>query len=593
MAPFDDSIKEEVRSRIDIAALIGRYVNLKPAGQTLKGLCPFHKEKTPSFTVNPARGFYHCFGCKRGGDVFSFIEEIEGVGFAEALALLADECGVELQKQQPAPSPAPNRKNGGTAVPQLNKQELFKIHDLAARYYYSNIKTSEEAVTYFKSRGLAPETVKTFRLGYASDDWSSLIDFCGANGIPSSSLIACGLAIKNESGRIYDRFRNRIIFSLSDLSGRVIGFAGRGITGDAVPKYLNSPETMLYKKKRFLYGLHLSRQAIKEKQSVIVVEGYMDYLSLYQAGIENVVATSGTALTPEHAQLLGRFTSSITLIFDGDSAGMEAAQRAVFTLAPTNLDLSVLTLPHGEDPDSMVKKQGKEAFEAFLENACYWSDFIIERMIATHNASTPRGKAAVIGALAPLVQSIGEEITSQQFKQNLAEKLGLDERTIYKKLPGFRPRQLYRTSTSSLSSDDQFCSTLEGSFLRILFASPDLIQEARTYVTPETLTDGISGDIYYLILDTFDRNSNLNGISDATDNPEIKRIIAMLQVKETVTENIHDELVQKIIHLRKKFLRFKERECRVQMKRQPHRRSELLHRMSEYITQLHELDGGE
>jgi DNA primase len=593
MASFDDSIKEEIRARIDIAALIGRYVNLKPSGQTLKGLCPFHKEKTPSFHVNPARGFYHCFGCKRGGDIFKFIEEVEGVGFAEALSMLADECGIELQRQQPSPSYIQNQKNGGTAVPQLNKQELFKIHDLAAGYFYSNIKGSQEAVSYFKSRGLLPETVRAFRLGYAPEGWSSLIDFCKGNGIPSAALIACGLAVKNETGRIYDRFRNRIIFSLSDLSGRVIGFAGRGLSSDAVPKYLNSPETLLYKKKRFLYGLDQARQAIKKKQSVIVVEGYMDYLTLYQAGIRHVVATSGTALTPEHAQLLGRFTGSIILIFDGDTAGMEAAERAVFTLAPANLDLSVLTLPDGEDPDSVVKNGGKETFESLIENARYWSDFIIDRMITTHTAATPRGKSLVINSLAPLVQSIRDEITTQQFKQKLAEKLGIDERTIYRKLPDSRQRSTRDTRGPSLSADERYCGTLEGSFLRILIARPELINEARTYVTPETLTDGISGDIYYLILDTFDRNRNLNGISDATDNPEIKRTIAMLQVKETVTENIHEELVQKIIHLRKKFLRFKERECRVQMKQQPHRRSELLHQINEYITQLHELDGGE
>jgi DNA primase len=600
MPPFDDHIKEEVRSRSDIAAVIGRYVTLKGSGQTLKGLCPFHKEKTPSFHVNPVQGFFHCFGCGKGGDVFSFVQEMEGVSFPEALAMLAEECGVVIEQRQQTHSassdypeydgyaPTDNAPSG-----ELTKTDLLKIHEIAARFFYRNIRPSPAAVQYCKSRGLEPETVRDFKLGFAPESWTGLIDYCRNENISEEALVTCGLAIRKENGRCYDRFRSRVIFSLCDLSGRVIGFAGRGMEADAIPKYLNSPETQLYKKKHFLYGLGRSRQTIKEKGTVIIVEGYMDYLTLYQAGIRNVVASSGTALTPEHAQLLSRFTHSILLTFDGDNAGRTAAERAVFTLAPFNFDLSVLLLPPEDDPDSLVRTQGREAFESLLATAQTWSEFIIGRMITQHKATTPRGKSAVVDALAPIMHSLRDEIVAARFKKDIADQLGIEERLLNKKLSGGAEERRSRPSGSLLSRDTLYAGTLEGSFLRLLFAKPELIDEARNYVTPETLTDGISGDIYSLMIATYDRNHHFNAIIDSSDDPEIKRLLSFLMVAEVTIQNIHDDLVQKIVHLRKKYINSRIRECKLQMNREPHRRSELLQQLRDYMTQLHELDGGE
>lgn len=352
----DESIKEEVRSKADIASVIGRYVKLKASGQTLKGLCPFHKEKTPSFHVNPQRGFFHCFGCGKGGDVFTFVQEIENIGFLDALKMLARETGVELG-EAPYTSPESKDKSG-----EVSRTDLLRIHELARDFFYRNIRSSPQAIEYFKSRGLKGETVKEFRLGFAPSGWSSLIMFFQEQRIPLSTLVKCGLAVEKENGGGYDRFRNRVIFPLHDLSGRVIAFAGRGMNDEVQPKYLNSPETLLYKKKDFLYGLYKSRQYIKDQGYCLVMEGYMDYLTLYQAGIRNGVASSGTAFTAEHGRLLQRFTSKIVLVFDGDSAGQTAAQRAVFILAPLDLDISILVLPGDEDPDSFVKSHGPQAF---------------------------------------------------------------------------------------------------------------------------------------------------------------------------------------------------------------------------------------
>lgn len=593
MAIFDESIKEEVRARTDIVSVIGRYVNLKAYGQTLKGLCPFHKEKTPSFHVNPAQGFFHCFGCGKGGDVFTFLIEIEGIGFVEALTMLADECGIVLAPAAEDTSGSYAQHLGQDSSCQLSKTELLRIHEIAANFFYAQIKNTPAVVAYFKQRGLQPETVRDFRLGYAPEGWSTLIDYCKQQQIASESLVACGLAIQKEDGRCYDRFRNRIIFPLFDVAGRVIAFAGRGMEEDAIPKYLNSPETLLYKKKLMLFGLHRARPAIKERKTALIVEGYMDYLSLYQAGIQHAVATSGTAFTVEHAGLISRFTKNVTLVFDGDAAGQKAAEKAIFILVPLNLDVGVVTVPGNEDPDSFVRTHGREAFEALLQKSRPWSGYIIERLMTEHNAATSRGKSAVIAALTPLVHSITDSIAVQRFKREIAELLGVDEQTVYKRVSSTASRANGERVSEQSDHYKGYCDSIEGTFLRILFAHPEHIAEARNYVTPETLTDSVSSDIYSLILAAYDQNQHLIGAVDRTGDPEIKRLISLLLVKGSVPEHVHEELVQKILHLRAKFLRFRIRECKLAMKREPHRSTELLHLLQDLLTQLNELGGGE
>lgn len=593
MAPFDDTIKEEIRSRIDIVSVIGRYVNLKQAGATLKGLCPFHKEKTPSFQVNPARGFFHCFGCGKGGDVFKFVEEVEGIAFFEALTMLGEECGVEVKPQ--SRNEQYFNEEGEDASPATgatSKTELFRIHEIAAEFFYKTMRSAPDAVAYLKSRGLLAETVRDFRLGYAGDAWTSLTDYCKALQIDEALLVACGLAVQKENGRVYDRFRNRVIFPLNDISGRVIGFAGRGMTADIVPKYLNSPETLLYKKKHFLYGLYRSRQAIKVAGRVLVVEGYMDYLSLVQAGVENVVASSGTALTPEHGKLIGRFTRNVVLLFDGDAAGQSAIEKAIFTLAPFGLDVATLSLPGDDDPDSFIRKQGKDAFIALLKTARPWSGFIIDKLVSQHNGVTPAGKSAVVQALQPLITAITDPIILQQFIKEVSQKLDLPERLIQGKSAPVSDVSPDTTETVSVK-EEQFITTLEGTFLHILVARPEFIAEAQQYVHPETLTDGLSADIYSLILQVYERDQSLAKILDGTSRPEIRKLISFLMVKAVIEDHIHEELVQKIIYLRKKYLRSRQRECKILLKQDPHRREELLRLLQDYMTQLHELDGGE
>jgi DNA primase len=583
---FDDTAKEEIRLRADIAAVIGRYVKLKQSGQTLKGLCPFHKEKTPSFHVNPLRGFFHCFGCGKGGDVFTFVQEIEGVSFPEALAMLAAETGVTLEKGHGQPP------RDAAEVSSLSKTELVEINTLAADYFYGQIRSNPAAVAYFKSRGLEAETVRDFKLGYAPQGWSSLITFAEGKGVSADALTAAGCAVRKEDGGVYDRFRDRIMFPLVDLSGRVIGFAGRGMEKEATPKYLNSPETVLYRKKEFLYGMNVTRNHIKEEKRVLVVEGYMDFLTLYQAGIRNIVATSGTAMTQEHAHIIKRFASQVVLVFDGDEAGQAAARRGVFTLAPFDLDVSVLVLPPEEDPDSFVKKSGADPFRAMIAAARPGNEFVIEKVIAENGGKTPRGQKAVIEALSPLLESMTEPLARTRFRKDLAERLGIEEKNVYRLLPDARGNGKKRPLPCT--DEEKYLTSLEGGFLHLLITQPALIAEARQYIAPDTLTDGISGDIYSLMLELYDEKGSFDGISDRTDDAEIQRVISRMLVQPALEQNIHDELEQKMVHLRRKSLRARVRCNRILLKSEKDAflRDGLVRRINDDTRQLHELGGG-
>jgi DNA primase len=585
---FDDTAKEEVRNRADIAAIVGRYVKLKQSGQTLKGLCPFHKEKTPSFHVNPVRGFFHCFGCGKGGDVFSFLQEIEGASFPDVLKMLAEETGVTLPRPQTGSAPETGTPEDVSGL-SLSRTAMIDIHKAAADYFYAMIRPHPQAVAYFKSRGLTGETVRDFRLGYAPQGWSSLITALSGRGIPADALVSCGLAIKNAEGSAYDRFRDRIIFSLTDLSGRVIGFAGRGLEADAVPKYLNSPETALYRKKEFLYGLNSTRQYIKEEKYALVVEGYMDFLTLYQAGIRNAVATSGTAMTPEHAHLLMRFTSRVILVFDGDEAGQNAADRGVFTLAPFDLDVSILSLPPDEDPDSFVKARGPDAFRALLQGARGANDFIIDRAVVRNGNRSARSQKAVIGQLLPLYQAMPGEVARSRFRRELADRLGLDEKVVAREMR--LPAQARERSQTQGNGPD-FMHSLGWKFLHLLVSRPELISETRGYITADIFSDEEASELYSLVIEYYDSHGNLNGIISEAKDSETQQLLSSMLAMPAFEENQQTELVQQIIYLQKKFLKMRSRANRMLLKseKDPGRKSELMLQIQNDMKQHHDLD---
>jgi DNA primase len=589
-----DVAKEEIRARINIADIIGRHVALKPSGQSLKGLCPFHKEKTPSFIVTPAKGIFYCFGCHKGGDVFTFLIEHDGLSFPEALQMLADEAGVRLEPARSPHGNFPGKSEASDSIAWADqpstqvipKNELLKINEMAVEFYYRQTRSHPRAIDYFLGRGLTRETIRDFRLGYAPPGWTELLSHAQQQGISQESLVQCGLVISKPGNKIYDRFRDRIMFPIFDTSRRAIGFGGRGLTPDAEPKYLNSPETVLYHKNKTLYGLHVAQLHIKQAKSVIIVEGYMDFLALYQAGIKNVIATSGTALTDTQARIIQRFSSTVFLVFDGDGAGINAAKRAVFVLAPCNLDVRVLILPDEEDPDSFLKKYGKDPFLSLLEKSVGFMNFIIGKTIKDIGIETPQKKSLTLDAMVPLIQCVSDSIVRMEFVKSLSEALHISEAAIIERV---RRQQRVSEPDSEKNADD-FPGTIEGHFLRLLLSEPPVIKEACEYITPETFTDQFSGDLFLAIVACFEKDPSLDSLIGSISDPEKKRTVSRLFALGNYEGDVREDMRHSILRLQRKFLKNRRRHYQARLITEPENRHTLLELIREDSTQLKEIE---
>jgi len=420
----------ETRNAADIVEVVSEVISLRRSGKNYMGLCPFHSEKTPSFTVSPDKQIFHCFGCGVGGNVFSFLMKQEGVTFPEAVRMLAQRYGVAIPRK-PVTAREKDRLD--------ERRHLLAINRMAAEYYRTALHRgpgSEGARSYLETRGLTPETIDLFQIGYAPEGWDNLLRHLKQKRIPETWIEKCGLAIarKSRSG-FYDRFRDRILFPICNLRGETIGFGGR-VMNDALPKYLNSPETPLYSKSRSLYGVHLARPDCRKNAAVFVVEGYLDLIALYQHGIRNAVATLGTALTAEHARLLRGLIGEngrVTLVFDSDEAGMRAARRGVEVFDKEQVNAHVLVLESGYDPDSFVFRHGAEAFRKAAEKAQPAILFMLETAVETFGTSI-EGSVRVIEAMTLPLASITDSVERALYIKRVAERLGIDEMDVRQKL---------------------------------------------------------------------------------------------------------------------------------------------------------------
>lgn len=373
---------DDLIARADIVEIVGRRTQLKKAGREFKACCPFHDEKTPSFTVSPGKGFYHCFGCGAHGTAVGFLMEYDHLSFVDAIESLAGTMGVEVPRSE---SDQPARRY----------DELFSLMDAVARYWQGCLKESAVAVEYVKSRGIDGSTAKRFGIGYAPDGWSHVLDKFGQSDEATERLLATGLVIRKDDGKHYDRFRDRLMFPIRDSRGRTIGFGGR-IMGKGEPKYLNSPETVLFHKGRELYGMYEARQAIRHIERLVVVEGYMDAVALARNGIDFAVATLGTATTNEHLNRLFRLTDNAYFAFDGDRAGKKAAWRALENALPEvreGRQIRFVFLPDGQDPDSFVNENGAAAFVDLLDAGLPLSEFLIQELSGQVDMETIDGRA--------------------------------------------------------------------------------------------------------------------------------------------------------------------------------------------------------
>ena len=451
-------IVEQVRQAANIVEIAAQYTALRARGHKHVGLCPFHSEKSPSFTVDADKQLYHCFGCGVGGDVFSLVMEKENLSFPEALKFLAERYHV----------PLPDQRRLSPQALKLEEQVL-NLNERTLAFFQKNLQSTAEgrkAQDYLKKRALREETIRDFKIGYALNSWDSLSSFLRAQGASAELLEKAGLALPGKrKGEVYDRFRGRVIFPIFTLTGKIVGFGGRTLF-DVEPKYLNSPDTPLYTKGHLLYGLDASKDAVRQAGEVILVEGYTDYLALFQAGIKNVVASLGTALTPSQLGLAARFAPRIVINYDGDAAGRTAAFRALPLCFEKGLETRVLVLPEDLDPDGYIKKYGVDAYRIAKDKAGTGIRFLLDQATRGQRLAVPEVKARVLQGLMPILENIPDAVIRSEYLRDAAETLGIDE-NVLRRISQLRP---------SAPADDpggEF-NPAERRLLQILFENPSL-----------------------------------------------------------------------------------------------------------------------
>jgi len=428
---------EEIRNTADIVDVISGHVHLRKRGKNFVGLCPFHQEKTPSFTVSEDKQIYHCFGCGAGGNVFKFLMELKNISFVEAVEEIAEHLGIKIDYE-----------NRSSDSQQNELEELYELNVLAARFFSDNLLKSsdgEEAREYLKKRNIKQPTQKTFGIGYAPYGWDNFLAHAKENKTDLTKAKLLGLIDINDKGEYYDKFRGRVIFPIFSPNGRVIAFGGRILTNqENTAKYLNSPESQIYSKRRSLYGLFHSKDDIRKLDRAILVEGYMDLISLYQAGVKNVVASSGTSLTEEQVQLLSRFTKNIIILFDADPAGQKASLRSIEILLKQNFEVKVIALPKGEDPDSYIIKYGKEKFDEEVSRANNFLEYQTAQFEEQGLFEDPAEMTKAIRELVNTLALVGDELKRNLLMKSIAKRFNLREKLIESELNTFLQQQKER-----------------------------------------------------------------------------------------------------------------------------------------------------
>jgi DNA primase len=415
---IDQAILEQIRSASDVVDVIGSYLPLKRAGANFVTLCPFHKEKSPSFNVNPHRQIFHCFGCHKGGDVFTFVKEYENISFVEAVKRLAERANIVLTFDQ----------TPGQEQARFLKDTLLEIHEQITRRWQAalqNDAAGQIARDYLAKRGVSDEAIQLFRLGYAPDAWDDTVNWSKSKGYDVAVVEQAGLVIRNpEKGTYYDRFRGRLMFPICDEQGRVVAFSGRVLAGDEkTAKYVNSPETPIFTKSKVFFGLDKSKRAILDAGFAIVCEGQLDLIACFMAGVKNMVAPQGTAFTGEHARILKRYVNEVVLCFDSDTAGQAAAARVQESLLASGLSVRVVTIPTPHDPDSFIKAHGGPAFQELVNNAREFFEFYLDHLCAINDPRTEKGQLAVVRAMGEMVRKSGDAVLMDKYAQKTSMKL--------------------------------------------------------------------------------------------------------------------------------------------------------------------------
>ena len=473
MRLISDDMANQIKDNSDIVDIIGEYVDLKKAGSSYKGLCPFHNEKTPSFTVDKKKQLFHCFGCGAGGDVVSFIMQKEGLSYPESLKYLGEKAGINIVYNE---NPVVNER----------RYKLFEINKEIMMYFYKNLLTNKAPQDYLLNRGLRSNIVNTFMLGYALDSWDDLLNFAKHKGIKEEDLLELGLVAKSKKGNYYDKYRNRLIFPIIDTYGRVIGFGGRSID-KAMPKYLNSPESEVFKKRFNLYALNNFKK--QNRRDLILVEGYMDVIALNNNGIDIAVASLGTAFTIEQAKLAKRYADNIYLCYDSDTAGIKATKRAIEIFREAEIRVNIIELEEGLDPDDFVKKYGKDAFEKKMDEALDDYNYLYTQILKGYSEANENEKFEKLNQFISFLASIKQELTREIFINKVSSLFEIDKQTLKSAISKYNNkhhkdkynREEFKKPNIVIEEKKRFINAHELEILRLIFNQLEDYQKEAEY----------------------------------------------------------------------------------------------------------------
>jgi DNA primase len=540
-----DNCLEDILSRVNIVDVISAYTPLKKAGRNFKACCPFHEEKTPSFVVSADRQIYHCFGCGESGNAFKFLMRHERMEFLEAVELLAKKAGVVLPE---------TKKQDQTAVNFVN--QLYKVNELAAAFYENNLSLppAKHAKDYLGKRGLTEESLKLFKLGFVPDKWDLLLNYLKSKNVSLSVMEKAGLIVPKDNGGYYDRYRNRIIFPILDARDRVIGFGAR-VLDNSLPKYINSPETPVYVKGRNLYGLNFAKDAIRELDFVVIVEGYLDVIVPFQAGLKNIVASSGTAFTSEQARLLKRYTSNVVVVYDGDAAGQIASLRSLDIFIEEEMSVKIVSLPAGFDPDSFVRKNGVDSLKEKISKAQNLFDYKLGVLKSRFNYRNIDEKAKIAQAMLESLAKIKDAVLRSEYLKKLAQDLDIKEDALFqelKKIDTGKPS----VNHSAVEVRKQLnISPTEKLLIKLMLEENDLITRIKNSLHPHDFIDERSTKIVTHIFKLFDEGRSVEpnllmshlGHDDSTQLL-CESIFLPDQLSSDEKEKVADDCVKRLKH---------------------------------------------
>ncbi len=552
---FSSNTLEQIRAASDIVDVIGSYLPLKRAGANFVALCPFHKEKSPSFNVSPRLQSFHCFGCHKGGDVFTFIKEYESIDFVDAVRRLADRAKIPLEYDQ----------NPGQQESRHLKDTLLEIHEQIAQRWHNcllNEAAGQIARDYLAKRGVSAEAIKLFRLGAAPETWDDTVNWAKSKNHDLATVEKSGLIIrKEETGNHYDRFRGRLMFPICDEQGRVIGFSGRVLSGDEkTAKYVNSPETPIFTKSKVFFGLDKSKRAILDAGFAIICEGQLDLIACFMGGVQNIVAPQGTAFTDQHARILKRYVNEVVLCFDSDEAGQNAIVRSLDHLLASGLAVRVAVVPAPHDPDSFIKANGGEAFRKLIEGAEGFFDYYLKRLGATNDIGTDKGRQAVLQGMAEAVHKTNNSVLIDTFAQKTALRLGVSSdavRTEFRKLSRSKPAT---TETAEPDSAEMPAperpSTHEFWLLKLIFLNEDLIGWCSANVDPGWIQNLQARQIVTHRLEAHRKETwvSLGGFLDECETAEVRNLVTEAAIEDRPIPNPQQQLADITLRLRNQFI---------------------------------------